>query len=224
MSLRVVIRLALAAGVVLAACALPAAAQGVFNETRPGVWGEVADEQGNPVPDLPIKLARNVEGDPGFVMKSTKKGTFIFPQLELFEAGYVLTIDSPEWYIRKYHIRTRRGTREISRTTRGRSIRRPRTSCRSSSTAVRTRRSRWSWPGSRSTFPGRRTGSGRGAGSAEGELTPAEKADEAAALGDYAAAIEILGPGADRKAQRPRPDVGPGELHGQGRRHAGSDP
>ncbi|MBP1611941.1 MAG: hypothetical protein H6Q01_604, partial [Acidobacteria bacterium] len=113
MNVRVVIRLALAAGVVVAASAAPASAQGVFNETRPGVWGEVADEQGNPVPDLAIKMARNAEGDPGGTVKTTKKGTFIFPQLELFEAGYILALDSTEWYIRKYHIRTRRGTREI---------------------------------------------------------------------------------------------------------------
>ena len=120
MNVRVVSRIAVAAGVLFAACALHAAAQGVLNETRPGVWGEVADEQGNPVPDLAIKMARNVEGDPGGTVKTTKKGTFIFPQLELFEAGYILSLDSPEWYIRKYHIKTRRGTREIFQDDRGR--------------------------------------------------------------------------------------------------------
>ena len=204
MSLRVVIRLALAAGVALAACALPAAAQGVFNETRPGVWGEVADEQGNPVPDLPIKLARNGEGDPGFVMKSTKKGTFIFPQLELFEAGYVLTIDSPEWYIRKYHIRTRRGTREIFQDDEGSLNPKaqdmlPVVKHRGANTAISLVVARVA----EYLPPAAAPAQGAAPGQPKKELTPAEKADEAAALGDYAAAIEILGQALTEKPNDP---------------------
>ncbi len=204
MNVRVVSRLAAAAGVLFAACALPAAAQGVLNETRPGVWGEVADEQGNPVPDLPIKLARNVEGDPGFVMKTTKKGTFIFPQVELFEAGYLLTVDSPEWYIRKYQIRTRRGTREIFQDDSGSlnpkaQDKLPIVKHRGANTTI-------SLVVAKVTdyvAPASAPAAGAAPGQPKKDLTPAEKADEAAALGDYPAAIEILGQALTEKPNDP---------------------
>ena len=204
MNVRVVSRFAAAAGVLFAACALPAAAQGVLNETRPGVWGEVADEQGNPVPDLPIKLARNVEGDPGFVMKTTKKGTFIFPQVELFEAGYLLTVDSPEWYIRKYQIRTRRGTREIFQDDSGSlnpkaQDKLPIVKHRGANTTI-------SLVVAKVTdyvAPASAPAAGAAPGQPKKDLTPAEKADEAAALGDYPAAIEILGQALTEKPNDP---------------------
>lgn len=193
MNVRVAIRLALAAGVLLAACAGPAPAQGVFNETRPGVWGEVADEQGNPVPELTIRMRRNAEGDPGGTVKSTKRGTFIFPQLELFEAGYVLTLESEEYYIRKYHIRTRRGTREIFQDDEGSlnpqaQDRLPIVRHRGANTAISLVVARVSeYVAPAAAAPG-----GAAPGQPKRELTLPEKADEAAALGDYAAAIELL--------------------------------
>jgi len=192
---RVVIRLALAAGALFAACAAPASAQGVLTETRPGVWGEVADEQGNPVPDLAIKMTRNVEGDPGGTVKTTKKGTFIFPQLELFEAGYILSLDSTEWYIRKYHIRTRRGTREIFQDDEGSLSPRaqdklPIVKHRGANTAISlvvAKVADYVAPAAAPT-----PGAGP-AGQPKRELTLPEKADEAAALGDYTAAVDLLG-------------------------------
>ena len=193
MNVRVVIRLALAAGVVSAACAAPAFAQGVFNETRPGVWGEVADEQGNPVPDLAIKMARNVEGDPGGTVKTTKKGTFIYPHLELFEAGYLLSLDSTEWYIRKYHIRTRRGTREIYQDDEGSlnpkaQDKLPIVRHRGANTTISLVVARVA----DYVAPAAAAAPGAAPGQPKRELTLAERADEAAALGDYTAATDLL--------------------------------
>ena len=190
---RVVIRLALAAGALFAACAAPASAQGVFTETRPGVWGEVADEQGNPVPDLAIKMTRNVEGDPGGTVKTTKKGTFIFPQLELFEAGYILSLDSTEWYIRKYHIRTRRGTKEIFQDDEGSlnpkaQDKLPIVRHRGANTTISLVVAKVAeYVAPSAAVPGTPA-----AGQPKRELTLAEKADEAAALGDTATAIDLL--------------------------------
>ena len=190
---RVVIRLALAAGALFAACAAPASAQGVFTETRPGVWGEVADEQGNPVPDLAIKMTRNVEGDPGGTVKTTKKGTFIFPQLELFEAGYILSLDSTEWYIRKYHIRTRRGTKEIFQDDEGSlnpkaQDKLPIVRHRGANTTISLVVAKVAeYVAPAAAVPG-----APAAGQPKRELTLAEKADEAAALGDTATAIDLL--------------------------------
>jgi tetratricopeptide (TPR) repeat protein len=191
MNVRVVIRPALAAGVLFAACAVPASAQGVFNETRSGVWGEVADEQGNPVPDLAVKMTRNIEGDPGGTVKTTKKGTFIFPQLELFEAGYILTLDSQEWYIRKYHIRTRRGTREIYQDDEGSlspkaQDKLPIVRHRGANTAISLVVAKVADYVAPAAAPG------AAAGQPKRELTLPEKADEAAALGDYTTAIDLL--------------------------------
>jgi len=189
----VVIRLALAAGALFAACAAPASAQGVFTETRPGVWGEVADEQGNPVPDLAIKMTRNVEGDPGGTVKTTKKGTFIFPQLELFEAGYILSLDSTEWYIRKYHIRTRRGTKEIFQDDEGSlnpkaQDKLPIVRHRGANTTISLVVAKVAeYVAPAAAVPG-----APAAGQPKRELTLAEKADEAAALGDTATAIDLL--------------------------------
>jgi len=190
---RVVIRLALAAGALFAACAAPASAQGVLTETRPGVWGEVADEQGNPVPDLAIKMTRNVEGDPGGTVKTTKKGTFIFPQLELFEAGYILSLDSTEWYIRKYHIRTRRGTKEIFQDDEGSlnpkaQDKLPIVRHRGANTTISLVVAKVAeYVAPAAAVPG-----APAAGQPKRELTLAEKADEAAALGDTATAIDLL--------------------------------
>jgi tetratricopeptide (TPR) repeat protein len=204
MNVRVVIRPALAAGVLFAACAVPASAQGVFNETRPGVWGEVTDEQGNPVPDLAIKMTRNVEGDPGGTVKTTKKGTFIFPQLELFEAGYILTLDSQEWYIRKYHIRTRRGTREIYQDDEGSLNPRaqdklPIVRHRGANTAISLVVAKVA----DYVAPAAAPAPGAAAGQPKRELTLPEKADEAAALGDYTAAIDLLGQALAEKPNDP---------------------
>jgi tetratricopeptide (TPR) repeat protein len=206
MNARVVSRLAVAAGVLFVTLALPASAQGVFNETRPGVWGEVADEQGNPVPELAVKMARNVEGDPGGTVKTTKKGTFIFPQLELFEAGYILRLDSTEWYIRKYHIRTRRGTKEIYQDDEGSlgpssQDKLPIVRHRGANTTISlvvARISEYVAPAAAPGAPGAPV-----AAAPKRELTLPEKADEAAALGDYAAAIDLLGQALAEKPNDP---------------------
>lgn len=193
MTMSAVLRLALATGVLVAASLSLSLAQGVLNETKPGIWGEALDAEGNPVPDLPIRLKRNVEGDPGFVVKTTKKGAFVFPQVELFEAGFILTIDDPEWYIRKYQIRARRGTREIYQDDTGQlnpkaQDQLPVVRHRGANTTISLEVARVADYKAPAAAPG-----APGAPPPARELTLAEKADEAAALGDYATAVDLLG-------------------------------
>ncbi len=194
MNLSAVLRLALATGVLVAGLLTVAVAQGVLNETKPGIWGEALDAAGNPVEDLPIRLRRNVEGDPGFVVKTTKKGSFVFPQVELYEAGYILTLDDPAWYIRKYQIRARRGTREIYQDDTGQlnpkaQDQLPIVRHRGANTTISLEVAKvadYQPPAAAAGAPGAPAAPTR-------ELTLAEKADEAAALGDYAAAVDLLG-------------------------------
>ncbi|MCU0254838.1 MAG: tetratricopeptide repeat protein, partial [Acidobacteria bacterium] len=132
--------------------------------------------------------------DPGGTVKSTKRGTFIFPQLELFEAGYILTVESEEWYIRKYHIRTRRGTKEIFQDDEGSlnpkaQDKLPIVRHRGANTTISLVVAKIAEYVPPAAAPG---APGGAAGQPKRELTLVEKADEAAALGDYNAAIELL--------------------------------
>lgn len=98
-------------GIVLV-CQTPATAQSMA-EKKVGVYGTVIDEAGTPVPEITILLVPNTATDSPMKVQTSKKGAFVFPAVEFNPDYYRLKIESSEWFVRKYKIRTRRASGEI---------------------------------------------------------------------------------------------------------------
>ncbi len=110
---RVTILLAAAVAVALALTSvLPARALSLW-ESRPGVWGKIHDEEGNPVPGIKVWLKPATGTGATLTAKTNRKGIFVFPRVEFFKDGYRIGIDSDTWFIRGFHLRTRRLSHEI---------------------------------------------------------------------------------------------------------------
>lgn len=85
-----------------------------LEERRSGVYGLVVDQGGEPVKGIQILLSQNMEKElRPMKVKTNKKGMFVYPRVEFFQDGYRLAIESDEYYIREFQLRTRRGTGEI---------------------------------------------------------------------------------------------------------------
>lgn len=97
---------------ILALAAGPAAAQSM-QERKAGVYGTVLDESGNPVPEVTIVLSAKTGTAVPLKVKTSRKGQFVYPAVEFNPDYYRIGIESTEWFVRKYKLRTRRGTGEI---------------------------------------------------------------------------------------------------------------
>ena len=84
-----------------------------LNESKKGIWGKVADQDGNPMKGVVITLAPLHDLDHPEKIKTTKRGSFVFPRVEFYKDGYRIGIESDEYFIREFHLRTRRGSGEI---------------------------------------------------------------------------------------------------------------
>ncbi len=97
---------------VLLSAGLPARALSLW-ESRNGVWGKVHDEEGNPVPGVKVWLKPATGTGATLTAKTNRKGIFVFPRVEFVKDGYRIGIDSDTWFIRGFHLRTRRLSHEI---------------------------------------------------------------------------------------------------------------
>ena len=106
-------RVAWIAAVVAVAALIPLTAGLSLNESKKGIWGKVADQEGNPLKGVVITLAPLNNLDHPEKVKTTKRGSFVFPRVEFYKDGYRIGIESDEYFIREFHLKTRRGTGEI---------------------------------------------------------------------------------------------------------------
>ncbi|MDH3283320.1 MAG: tetratricopeptide repeat protein [Acidobacteriota bacterium] len=84
------------------------------NDRKTGVYGLVTSLEDEPLPGIEISLTKNIEKEiRPLTLKTSKKGNFTFPRVELFEQGYVLRVASEEYFIRDFHLCVRRGSGEI---------------------------------------------------------------------------------------------------------------
>lgn len=187
--------LAAAAGAAVL-CAAPAFGLS-FMEERDGVWGKVEDVDGNPLPDVTITLAKNREGARVLEVETNSRGTFGFPRVEFFDAGYRIGINSDQYFIREFLVRTRRLNKDVWQDDSGKLT--PDTQDRIPDVRYRGGNAYIEFTLARiSDFESaekRREAEARRAKAKQQkeqrrELTPVEKAQQAVALGDYAAAAE----------------------------------
>ncbi|RMG46500.1 MAG: tetratricopeptide repeat protein [Acidobacteria bacterium] len=92
--------------------ALPAAAEVSLNERWTGINVAVMDREGNPIDGVPVLLQESGSAAAPLELK-TRKGIARFPRVEFVPDGYTLRIGDDRYFIWKFHIRTRRGSREI---------------------------------------------------------------------------------------------------------------
>jgi tetratricopeptide (TPR) repeat protein len=183
------------AGFVLAEEELPN-----LEERRAGVYGLIVDQGGEPVKGIPILLSQNMEKQVRpMKVKTNKKGMFVYPRVEFFQDGYRLGIESDEYYIREFQLRTRRGTGEIWQDDAGRLT--PDTQdvlpvlkYRGANATVYLKLGRIA---DYAAAPPPQQQRGQQAAAAQPvkpqrELSIAEQADEALALGDVRAAADLL--------------------------------
>lgn len=98
----------------VAAAALSAPAMAVsLNESRPGLWGAAVTPDDEPLKGVKVTLTPNGVSAAPLTMTSNKRGQFIFPRLDLLDEGYAISVEYEGYFVREYHIRTRRGNREI---------------------------------------------------------------------------------------------------------------
>ena len=82
-------------------------------ERKKGIYGTIVDSDGNPVPKMRVTLTENREGAKPLVVKTNKKGQFVYPRVEFINEYYKLGIDAEEYYIKKFHFKVRRLNFEI---------------------------------------------------------------------------------------------------------------
>ncbi|HHN73722.1 MAG TPA: tetratricopeptide repeat protein [Acidobacteria bacterium] len=101
-----------AVAVLLLAAGLPALGLGL-NESKPGIWGTVTDTDGKPLRGIVITLAASTAADDPMRMKTSKKGKFAVPRVEFLKDGYIIGIDSDEYFIRHFRFKVRRANGAI---------------------------------------------------------------------------------------------------------------
>ncbi len=188
--------------VVAVACALllaasvPASALSLW-ESRPGVWGKIVDEEGNPVPGIKVWLKPATGSGATLTAKTNRKGVFAFPRVEFFKDGYRIGIDSDVWFIRNFHMRTRRLSQEIWQDDSyeglwpGQQDRMPVLQYRGGNATIEFTVARIEDYQQKMAEMQRAKASGAQAqetGKRRREMTPEDLGDEAMALGDYATA------------------------------------
>lgn len=188
-------------GALLAGTAL---AQGLFPK---GVFGTIKDEDGNPVAELTVVMKPNIATAGPQKLKTNKKGSFIFPQLEFLQDGYVFTIESSEWFIRSFAIMTRTGEGVIFQDDSGKlgptqQAALPIVRHRGFNTKIDLVLAKIAtYAGSAAPTGGAAPGAPkRAAGQA---ATPEQEADEAEALGDFTTAAAKIGKALETKTNDP---------------------
>ncbi len=172
----------------------PAAAQ--FGNYRwDGLIGKAVDESGAVVPELGVRLKPVIATGGELKLKTTKRGEFLYPRLELLVDGYQFGLDSTEWYIKSFSFVCRRGTGEIAGEQKGNLT--PRNQAgfpvikHRSHTEVELVVARIAdYQGGAPNQPG--AAPGAAPAKKPGEMTPVEQADEAEAMGDFAGAATAL--------------------------------
>ena len=97
---------------VTAALIVPALAVSL-NESRPGLWGAAVTTDDEPLKGVAVTLTPKGVSAAPLTMTSNKRGQFVFPRLDLLDEGYDVSVEFEGYFVREYHIRTRRGNREI---------------------------------------------------------------------------------------------------------------
>jgi tetratricopeptide (TPR) repeat protein len=167
-----------------------------FMERKEGVWGVVTDVDGNPLKDITITLAKNREGARVLEVETNSKGTFGFPRVEFYDGGYRIGIESDEYFIREFLVRTRRLNRDVWQDDTGKLTpdtqdRVPLVRYRGGNAYIEftlARVSDFESAAKRRAAEERRARAK--AKQKKRKLTPLEQAQEAIALGDYATAVK----------------------------------
>jgi tetratricopeptide (TPR) repeat protein len=167
-----------------------------FMERKDGVWGTVEDVDGNPLEDITITLAKNREGARVMEVETNSRGTFGFPRVEFYDGGYRIGINSDEYFIREFLIRTRRLNQDVWQDDSGKLTpdsqdRIPVLQYRGANAYIEftlARVSDFESAAKRQAAEARRAKAKQQ--KEQRELTPLEQAQEAIALGDYATAVE----------------------------------
>lgn len=81
-------------------------------EKRKGLWGTCVDEKGQPVVGVSVLLGRKPDLSDAQEVKTTARG-FVFPFVSDDVGEFRIGIRSDEWFIRTFHIKTRRPSGEI---------------------------------------------------------------------------------------------------------------
>jgi predicted Zn-dependent protease len=105
--------------VVAASLGAPALGEVTFNERKPGLWGAVTTMDEEPLEGAKITLTPKGAIAAPLSATSNSRGRFVFPRLQLLDEGYEIDVELEGYFVRKFHIRTRRGTREIWQDDRG---------------------------------------------------------------------------------------------------------
>ncbi len=92
---------------------LPLTAALSLRESRAGIWGEVVDVDGNPVPGLVFSLVPIIDPDSPVKVKTGKKGRFQFPRVEFIAEGYRIALESEVYFIREFRVKVRRMNKDI---------------------------------------------------------------------------------------------------------------
>lgn len=191
---RVVLRLLWVS--LIAAALLAGPAFGLsFMERKKGVWGLVTDIDGNPLADITITLAKVRDEARVMEIETNRRGEFGFPRVEFYKEGYRIGIKSDEYFIREFVMRTRRLNQDLWQDDSGKLTPDsqdvlPDLQFRGNNAYIEfvlARVSDYQSAASAQAAEARRAQTQQ---EKQRELTPLEKAQEAIALGDYAAAVE----------------------------------
>ncbi len=94
-------------------CAVSFAFSQQLDEKKRGFFGRVIDEAGNPVVGVTVVLSKKADLSDGLELKTTDRG-FTFPRMPEDVGEFFVGIKSDEYFIRKFMLRSRRGTGEIA--------------------------------------------------------------------------------------------------------------
>lgn len=186
-----------------------AGAQAQFgNYQWSGLIGKVSDEAGQPLPQITVWIRPNLGGSAKLPAATNKRGEFVYPRIELIPDGYRFGIDSSEWFIREYSFQCRRGTGEIY--TEGGSKLNPSNQDafevlkHRSHTELTIKLAKLAdYQGGAPPSAASGTGAPAASNVPKGEMTVADQAAEAEALGDFAAAAGIWAKALEAKPNDP---------------------
>lgn len=177
----------------------PAPAQVVLNERRPGLYGACTDMSEQPLEGCVVTLTPVGSTLAPLTIESNKRGLFTFPTLELVKDGYEMSAVKEGYFVRKFTILTRTGKMEIWQDIQGELVpdhqQMPAVRYRSGNANVRL----FMMPIDEYQAQRQAKAAEEAAAQAASrpapvvrELTPAEQAQEALAMGDFNAASQKL--------------------------------
>ncbi len=174
-----------------------------LDERRNGVHISVEDAEGTPLVGVEVQLAPAHMPDSPMALKSNRRGMILFPRVEFYTEGYVLSLSSDEHYIKHFHFKVRRPSREIFQDDKGQlspnqQEHLPKLRYRGgNATVYLTLGDRAAWEAERAQFfaeeEKKAAASAAASPKPSRELTPREEAEEALALGDYSTAATKFG-------------------------------